>query len=619
MTYLRNSIAGLLMALFAMLLLRASAPLAEPARVWVGGIELTAGGEIFFDSGEAVYNPETRTLTLFDAAVTGGFHGAAVYAEGDLILSLSGQNTLTGEKDGIVVLGNLTIAGKGTLRAGGSRSGASVRDCLTVFDNVELDLDGASPLRWGDLHVSPLDTVLSLGEKLRVRPPYTAILTDGALDAAGHELRGETWFDDFSYKMDEPVPVPAEPERAGYWFGGWFADRELTQPFDFTPVYDSAVTLYARWIQIVSLRFDSWGGSELPEAQYAWGEVPLPPAEPERAGYRFLAWYGDERLREEYDWGQPLEGDISLYAKWEKLADVTLYGIDAARYQGEIDWPTVKESGVSFVFLRIGYRGYGSEGLLNPDVNFEMNYEGARAAGLDVGVYFFSQATDSAEAYDEARYVLELLDGRELDLPVIMDFELASDASGGLLGRLYEADLTGYENARVCLSFCAAIEDGGYTAGVYAGNSMLSDELGAALEKAGYAVWLAHWTVQTRYNGDYDYWQYSGAGQVTGIGPEVDLDMRYADTPAQVTGLTVRREEEDNVLRWDRVPGVQGYIVCRSAGSGFMEIARLSGAGSLSFTDPGAAPDSRYAVCAVVRVEGGDLRGPLSETVDTEG
>ena len=74
-----------------------------------------------------------------------------------------------------------------------------------------------------------------------------------------------------------------------------------------------------------------------------------------------------------------------------------------------------------------------------------------------------------------------------------------------------------------------------------------------------------------------------------------------------------------NHLSWDRVPGVQGYIICRSVSSGFVEIARLSGAGSLSYTDLGASEDSRYAVCAVVRVEGGDLRGPLSETVDTEG
>ena len=107
-----------------------------------------------------------------------------------------------------------------------------------------------------------------------------------------------------------------------------------------------------------------------------------------------------------------------------------------------MDWEAVKAGGVSFVFLRLGYRGYTS-GALNKDDNFEVNYEGAMAAGLDVGVYFFSQATSEAEAREEARYVLEMLDGRTLDLPVVMDFELATDSSGKFLGRLYEAGLSG--------------------------------------------------------------------------------------------------------------------------------------------------------------------------------
>ena len=252
------------------------------------------------------------------------------------------------------------------------------------------------------------------------------------------------------------------------------------------------------------------------------------------------------------------------------------------------------------------------------DPRFRENLAGARAAGLDVGVYIFSQAVSEAEAIEEARYVLTELHGRNLDLPVVLDYELATDSSG-YLGRLYEAGLSGEQYAAVCLAFCREVEAEGYTAAVYAGQSMLRDSVGDALAAAGYPVWLAHWTVQTRFNGAYEYWQYSGSGRVSGIDTEVDLDMRYVTAPPQVDGLTVRREDGRNVLRWDRIPGVQGYVVFRSApDSGFAEIARLSGASSVIFRDAGADARCRYMVCAVVRVEGGDLRGVLSEIAEVE-
>ncbi len=618
MRLIRNSIVTLLLTLACLLLLRAARPLEDPGRIWVGGAELTWGGEAPTDSGTAVYDAATRTLTLTDAVISGRFRGAAIYAEGDLTIFLAGGSALEGSVSGCTVLGDLTVSGQGTLTMTGEKSGAAVHGCVTVFDSAQLDLRGRRPLRWGKLHVSPLDTVFYEASRMQVRAPNTVYLTDGGADAAGNPLLpGDPLFESFALKLGQAVPVPAEPSRSGYWFGGWYADAELTEPFDFSLERNAPVTLYARWIRIVTLTYDSWGGEELEPALYAWGDVPWQQPEPQRAGYRFLAWYGDERLRESFDWSAPLTEDRTIYAKWEKNADITLSGIDAARYQGEVDWQKVKESGISFVFLRLAYRGYSS-GSLNKDDNFEVNYEGAVAAGLDVGVYVFSQAVNEAEAAEEARYVLAELQGRELALPVVMDFELASDASG-YVGRLYEAGLSGEQNAAVCLAFCREVEAGGYTAAVYAGQSMLHDCLGDALAAAGYPVWLAHWTVQTRYNGAYEYWQYSGSGKIAGIDAGVDLDMRYVTAPAQVSGLSVRREDGRNVLRWDRLPGVQGYIVFRSAPeSGFAEIARLSGAGSVSFTDAGADARCRYMVCAVVRVEGSDLRGVLSEIAEVE-
>ena len=617
MKLIRNAIFALLLCLLCMVVLRSAQPLRDPGRVWIGGQELTGGGEAKVGGGSASYDAATGTLTLTDAVLSGDFRGAAIYAEGDLTIFLAGDSSVEGKNSGCTVLGDLTVAGQGTLTLSGAKSGAAVHGCITVFDSAQLDLRGQKPLRWGKLHISPLDTVFYYEGRMRVCAPNTVYLTDGAADAAGNPLTGEPMFESFALKLGEPVPEPAEPSRVGYWFGGWYADAELTEPFDFSLERSSPVTLYARWIKIVTLSFDCWGGEELPEELFAWGDVPDRQPVPGREGYRFTAWYADDRLREAYDWSQPLVEDRTLYAKWEKNADITLYGIDAARYQGEVDWEAVKAGGVSFVFLRLGFRGYTSGGL-NKDDNFEVNYEGASAAGLDVGVYFFSQAVNEAEAIEEARYVLGELQGRNLDLPVVLDYELATDASG-YLGRLYEAGISGEQYAAVCLAFCREIEAQGYTAAVYAGQSMLGDGVGDALAAAGYPVWLAHWTVQTRFNGAYDYWQYSGSGRVSGIDTDVDLDMRYVTAPPQVSGLTARRDDGRNVLRWDRVPGVQGYVVFRSApDSGFAEIARLSGAGSVRFTDAGADARCRYMVCAVVRVEGSDLRGVLSDIAEVE-
>ncbi len=616
MKFIRNAFYVGLLCLLLLVLLRAVRPLKDPDRIWVGGVELTEAGEIPTVSGRAYYDADANILLLTDAVIEGDFRGAAIYAEGDLTLRLVGDNALRGKKHGCVVLGDLTVSGPGSLSLEGERSGAAIRGCATVFDNASLRLTGKKPLRWGKLHVSPLVTVLLEEENLRVCPPDAVLLTDADVDAAGHPLIGEAYFETFFVKIGEPVPVPADPSRPGYWFGGWYADPALQTPWDFSGTHDGPVTIYARWIRIVTLSFDSWGGSEVPDELYAWGDVPMKIPATERPGYRFIGWYGDDRLREPYDWSLPLEGDREVYAKWEKMADITLSGIDAARYQGDVDWSAVKAAGSSFVFLRAGYRGYGSEGKLNSDDNFETNYDGARAAGMDVGVYFFSQATSEEEAREEARYVLSQLNGRSLDLPVVMDFELATDPNGKFLGRLYDAGLSGKDYVSIILAFCGEVEKNGYTAAVYAGQSILRDQVGDALSAAGYPVWLAHWTVQTRYNGDYEYWQYSGSGHVEGIEPEVDLDLRYVTAPPQVSGITAHRGDGANVVTWDRVPGVQGYVVYRSVrDGGFAEAARLSGAGSVSYSDKGADERCRYMVCAVIRVEGSDLRGVLSEIV----
>ena len=149
MKLIRNAIFALLLCLLCLLILRSAQPLRDPGRLWVGGAELTWGGEAPVGGGSAVYDAETRTLTLTDAKISGDFRGAAIYAEGDLILLLAGDSSVEGSKSGCTVLGDLTVSGQGTLTLSGKKSGAAIHGCVTVFDSAQLDLRGAKPLRWG--------------------------------------------------------------------------------------------------------------------------------------------------------------------------------------------------------------------------------------------------------------------------------------------------------------------------------------------------------------------------------------------------------------------------------------------------------------------------------------
>ncbi|MBS6396168.1 MAG: RICIN domain-containing protein [Clostridiales bacterium] len=203
-------------------------------------------------------------------------------------------------------------------------------------------------------------------------------------------------------------------------------------------------------------------------------------------------------------------------------------GIDVSKYQGEIDWEKVKADGVDFAYIRLGYRGYGSAGNMAMDDRYYDNIEGALDAGLQVGVYFFSQATGRSEARAEADYILAHLNNYKISLPIVMDFEYASDASG-LTGRLYNANLSKEEATAICRDFCKVIEADGYEAMVYANKDMLTNHLNAEEIAKDYKIWLAHYTSKTNYSGTYSFWQYSDSEYVDGINGRVDRDFWYVE------------------------------------------------------------------------------------------
>ncbi len=194
-------------------------------------------------------------------------------------------------------------------------------------------------------------------------------------------------------------------------------------------------------------------------------------------------------------------------------------GIDVARHQGEIDWDKVKAEGAEFAFIRIGYRGYGSAGTINLDQRFVENIEGAQRAGLDVGVYFFSQAINEDEALEEAEFVIENLEGYELQLPVVYDPESILDDEART------DNVSGEQFTRNTIAFCNSIKEKGYEPMVY--SNMLWEAFEFDMGKlSDLPFWYADYEEKPQTPYDFQFWQYSNEGRIDGIGEAMDLDIQ---------------------------------------------------------------------------------------------
>ncbi len=193
-------------------------------------------------------------------------------------------------------------------------------------------------------------------------------------------------------------------------------------------------------------------------------------------------------------------------------------GIDVSKWNGEIDWEIVKAEGVDFAIIRCGYRG-SSSGWLIEDPFFYKNLTGAKKAGVKVGLYFFTQATNAVEAVEEASMVVSLLGDTKIDYPVFIDIEGAG--GNGRADNLDAAARTAVANA-----FCRTIRNAGLDAGVYSSrywyyNNLNADELDTL------KIWLAEYRDTPLYTGRYDMWQYTSSGSVAGIEGRVDLNVSY--------------------------------------------------------------------------------------------
>ena len=202
--------------------------------------------------------------------------------------------------------------------------------------------------------------------------------------------------------------------------------------------------------------------------------------------------------------------------------DNVTFGIDVSKYQSGLDWNKIKKSGVSFVIIRIGYRGYGAAGNLVKDPMFEEHFTNARNAGLKVGVYFFTQAVNEAEAQEEAEGCNWALNGRMLDYPIFYDTE-ASTAPGGT-GR---ADGLGVEDRTKCaIAFCERVKELGYKPGVYASTTWYRKRVDYNTLRSRYTIWNAHYGVSSSPIG-CDMWQGTRTAHINGYSGELDANISY--------------------------------------------------------------------------------------------
>ena len=193
-------------------------------------------------------------------------------------------------------------------------------------------------------------------------------------------------------------------------------------------------------------------------------------------------------------------------------------GIDVSKYQPSINWASVKASGVSYAIIRCGYRG-SSTGALIQDPYFVSHIKGAKAAGLKVGVYFFTTALTEAEAVEEASMCAALCSGYGINYPVFMDVESSNRPGFN--------SMSAAQRTSIIQAFCNTVKSAGYTPGVYANKTWLTSYMNASA-LSGYKIWLAQYNANgPTYTGRYDLWQYTSKGSVAGISGNVDMNQSY--------------------------------------------------------------------------------------------
>lgn len=287
-----------------------------------------------------------------------------------------------------------------------------------------------------------------------------------------------------------------------------------------------------------------------------------------------------------------------VYTHAAQLSDSSIvHGIDVSKWQADIDWDKVRAAGVKFVFIRCGYTSLSQKFAMYEDEYFRQNIQGAYDAGIQVGVYFFSNSKTVSEAEQEAKKTLDLIDDYSdmITLPVVYDFEAFSQAY-----RAY--GLSKAQVTKNCTAYSDIVRQAGYTPMYYGSPSFLDSHFDTQA-LTDYDCWLANYTTKSSYTGDYTYWQYSSTGQVNGIQGNVDCNFYYSggneyiDDPddieeglGPVTGLRMADHSTASItIQWNQLEDADGYKIYRSKsyGGDYKQIRVINGDEVIEYTDAG--------------------------------
>ena len=197
-------------------------------------------------------------------------------------------------------------------------------------------------------------------------------------------------------------------------------------------------------------------------------------------------------------------------------------GIDISSYSGNIDWKKVKESGIDFAMIRVGGRGYGEKGEMYTDERALEYINGAKAEGIKVGAYFFSQAVSTEEAIEEADYVKSVLGDIKLDYPVAYDWEIIKDDDA-------RTDSVSASQATECArAFCDRVKELGYTPILYSPSRELYFKYDLS-RLADIDIWYCEYANVPTFYYEFSMWQYSATGTIDGIEGAVDLNICFTN------------------------------------------------------------------------------------------
>lgn len=213
-----------------------------------------------------------------------------------------------------------------------------------------------------------------------------------------------------------------------------------------------------------------------------------------------------------------------------------VYGMDVSQHNGKINFKKAKRDGIEFVFIRVGYTGYTKSSFsLNLDKKYKTYIKDATKAGLKVGVYWYSQSTKVSEAKKEANALLKAIKGYSITMPVVFDYEFADTKKG----RLDSAKLSKTNMTANALAFLNTVSNAGYDACIYASENFLVEHLYANQISSNFKVWLANYSSKTNYKGDYEFWQHTAKGRVSGMRGNVDINFWYKGENSTYLGTQV--------------------------------------------------------------------------------